>query len=159
MTGLPPMSPPNAHPPSRYGAAEPRSSPPALFGTVSAEFAVTIPSRLALAAGAWLLIAPFALDYTTTGAGFRAHWNDVLVGIAVIVVAALRIALPGRTVALGLLAAGLGGWLISAPFVLDTAVGTEGVRPTTNDVLVGVLLIVLAALGSMLEVRARRRDE
>jgi hypothetical protein len=126
---------------------------------MSAELVATLPGRVALSAGAWLLVAPFALDYTTTGAGFRSYWSDVLVGIAVIVVAALRIAVPHRGRSLAAAAAGLGGWLIAAPFVLDVAAGAEGTKPAINDVLVGSLLVVLAALDSMLGMRARSQDE
>lgn len=96
--------------------------------------------RLTVAAGAWLLVAPLALSYPTTGVGFRAHWNDVLVGIAVIAFAVPRLASPDRTAVLTPVSAVLGGWLVAAPFLL----GFSGTRAGVNDVLVGALLVLLA---------------
>jgi hypothetical protein len=123
-----------------------------------AELVATLPSRLSLAAGAWLLIAPFALSYSTTGTGFRAYWNDVLVGIAVIAVAAPRIALPGRIPALLPFAAALGGWLAAAPFLLAFASRSGAPRAAVNDVLAGVLLVLLAVLGRTLDKRVPRAE-
>jgi SPW repeat len=118
----------------------------------------TLPSRLSVAAGAWLLVAPFALSYSTTGTGFRAYWNDVVVGVAVIAVAALQIAAPGRLSALPPLAAALGGWLAAAPFVLGFASNDGAPGAVVNDVLVGALLVVLALLGRSLGRRLSRAD-
>ena len=115
----------------------------------------TLPSRLSFAAGAWLLVAPFALSYSTTGTGFRAYWNDVVVGVAVIAVAALQIAAPGRLSALPPLAAALGGWLAAAPFVLGFASNDGASGAVVNDVLVGALVVVLALVGRSLAADSR----
>lgn len=118
---------------------------------------VSLPSRLAVAAGAWLLVAPFALSYSTTGVGFRAYWNDVLVGIAVIAVAAPQIAAPGRLPALPPAGALLGVWLAAAPFVLGYAAAGGAPHAAANDVVVGVLLVLLVLLGRSLGRRLPER--
>jgi hypothetical protein len=118
----------------------------------------SLPSRLAVAAGAWLLIAPFALSYSTTGVGFRAYWNDVLVGIAVIAVAAPQIAAPGRLPALPPAGALLGVWLAAAPFLLRYAPAGGAPHAATNDVLAGALLVLLALLGRSLGQRLPEPD-
>lgn len=104
-----------------------------------------MPVRIALAGGLWLLAAPFVLDYSTTGTGFRAYWNDVAVGLAVIAVLTPRVAVPARTAAaLTAVAVALGAWLALAPFVLGFA-GTLA-RAAVNDVVVGAAVALLAAV-------------
>jgi hypothetical protein len=117
---------------------------------------LSLPSRLAVAAGAWLLVAPFVLSYSTAGAGFRAYWNDVLVGIAVIAVAAPQIAAPRRLPALPSVGVVLGTWLAAAPFLLGYAAAGGAPHAALNDVLVGALLVLLAVLGRSL---GRRRPD
>ena len=120
-----------------------------------AEVLATMPSRLSVAAGAWLLVAPFALDYSTTAAGFHAYWNDVAAGMALIALGLLRTALPIRTGRLLPLSAALGCWLVAAPFVLGFAATGDAPRATANDVLAGVLVGVLALLSTLTEKRLR----
>jgi hypothetical protein len=101
--------------------------------------------RLALAGGLWLIAAPFVLGYPTTGTAFRAYWNDVAVGLAVVGVLVPRVAVPARTASrLTAAALALGAWLVAAPFALGFA--ADVVRAAVNDVLVGIALVVLAAL-------------
>jgi hypothetical protein len=101
--------------------------------------------RLALGAGVWLTAAPFLLGYSTTGTGFRAYWNDVAVGLAVVAVLLPRVAVPARAATrLVTVTLVLGAWLAAAPFVLGFA--TVLVRAAVNDVLVGLALVVLAGL-------------
>ena len=100
--------------------------------------------RLALAAGLWLIAAPFVLGYSTTGTGFRAYWNDVAVGLAVVGVLVPRVAVPARAASrLTAAALALGAWLVAAPFVLGFSADLP--RAAVNDVVVGIALAVLAA--------------
>lgn len=107
-------------------------------------------SVLAFLAGVWLVIAPFALDHD----GSAAAWNDTVVGIAVAAVALVRMLAPARTAALGIVNVGLGAWLVVAPLVLDLP--TAAAR---NDVVVGILLVLVAAASAALGYRARRRRD
>lgn len=93
----------------------------------------------------WLVAAPFVLDYSTTGTGFRAYWNDVGVGLAVLAVLTPRVVVPDRTArALAATALALGGWLALAPFTLGFAGSLP--RAAVNDLVVGSALVVLSAL-------------
>ncbi|MFC6766422.1 SPW repeat domain-containing protein [Natrinema soli] len=72
--------------------------------------------------GCWLIAAPFVLDTPVVG-----HWNDVIVGAAVILVAGYNYARAVRRRPVSATGAGLiailGLWLVVAPFAL----GLEGV--------------------------------
>lgn len=77
--------------------------------------------------------------------------RDTVVGAVVVAVAGVRMVAPARTAAVGIVNVCLGACLVVAPLVLD--------RPAvaaTNDVVIGALLIVFAAVGSVLGRRARR---
>lgn len=75
-------------------------------------------SGLALVLGAWLVVSPFVLESTGT-----AMWNNVIVGLAVIVLAGFnyyRFMDEGRAnVGVSALVALLGLWALIAPFVID----------------------------------------
>lgn len=105
-------------------------------------------SALAFLAGAWLVVAPYALDQLDPAGA----WSDTAVGVAVAAVAVVRMVAPARTAAVGIVNVGLGVWLVAAPFVLD-----RSAVATANDVVVGVLLILFAAASTALGLRARRR--
>ena len=95
------------------------------------------PSVFVVAAGAWLMVAPFAVDDEYSG------WSDVVTGAVMVVVGIVRILAPARTAALSLINVALGGWLIAAPFAL----GYSAVPAATwNDVIVGMVVIFLAGV-------------
>jgi hypothetical protein len=83
-----------------------------------------------------------------------------VVGVALAVITVLRIALPAVTAPLALINVLLGVWLVLAPSVL--AYGADASRATTNDIVVGTIVALLAAVGWFLarfaaaEQRARR---
>ena len=79
----------------------------------SGRYAVT---ALNLLAGSWLVVAPSVLDYDNTVPGFGVAWNDVAVGIAIALVAVVRMVDPFRGVALAAVSFVLGTWLAAAPF-------------------------------------------
>ena len=106
--------------------------------------APVLAGRLALGTGVWLIAAPFLLDYSTTGAGFRAYWNDVAVGLAVVTLLLPRVAVPVRTAGRLAGAAGvLGCWLAVSPFILGYA--DDLPRAAVNDVVAGAAVAVLIA--------------
>lgn len=117
----------------------------------------TLASSAAVLIGAWLPLAPLVLDYPTIldsgveemarGAGV---WNDIIVGVLVMVSATVRASAPARAPAVSLVTAVLGGWLALSPFLLGHAdVG----RALVNDVVSG---LALAALGLYSYVVSRR---
>ncbi len=96
-----------------------------------------VPSSLNIIAGIWLIIAPWVLRY-----GFvRPTWNDVILGIAIALVAAVRVSGTYRYPQLSWANVLLGIWLIVAPFVLG-----YGPNPAVwNDIILGIIVIVLGA--------------
>lgn len=106
----------------------------------------TLPSGLNFIAGVWLVLAPFVLDYQNTGAGFNGQWNDIVVGVAIAVLALVRTFAPHRVVWFSGINVVLGGWLIFAPFLLEYRAGRDAAQAVTNDVVVGIIVVVLALL-------------
>jgi hypothetical protein len=104
----------------------------------------TSPANLTFLAGVWLVIAGISLNYHETGL-FDAYWSDVVVGIALAVVALVCIVKPVAASSLTLTRVALGGWLIAAPFVLSYG---DVPKPTWNDIVVGAVVISLAVAGT-----------
>lgn len=87
--------------------------------------------------GVWLIVAAFAVAVSQ-----EAYWNDLLVGIIVLVLAAARLSKPTEgTKPASWVNAAIGVWLIAAPFIL----GYEVDREMWNDVIVGILVLLFAA--------------
>lgn len=99
--------------------------------------AVKLPSGSNVVLGIWLIIAPFILGYTIITA---AMWNDILVGLAVVILAGIRVSRPTANSWLSWANVVLGVWLIIAPFAL----GYTGTIALWNDMVVG---LVVAAFG------------
>ncbi|GAB4327334.1 MAG: hypothetical protein Kow0010_10870 [Dehalococcoidia bacterium] len=96
-----------------------------------------------LIVGLWLLLAPFALLYTGTTA---ALWNDLIIGVAVVSFALLRVVTPLRSEVIGWTNVGLGLWLLAAPWLLEYS---SVAAATWNDVIVGATIIVLAGSSAL----------
>lgn len=100
--------------------------------TAHASGPIRLTSSLNVILGAWLIIAPFVFNSSTP-----AFWNDIVVGALVLILAAVRISKPQpSTRAASWTNAGLGVWLVIAPFVLNYSVPAAG----WNDIVVGILI-------------------
>jgi hypothetical protein len=84
-----------------------------------------------------LLVAPFILSYSATAA----RWNDIIVGIVVLVLAAIREWQPEQWSGLSWVNALAGAWLVFAPFILAYSAVTAALW---NDIIVGIVVAVLA---------------
>ncbi len=83
--------------------------------------------------GVWLFIAPMVFHYAERAARF----NEVIVGLAVAIVALLAASVPPlRFVNLA-----FGGWLLLAPLVLGYG---DSTLPTAHNIIVGSLIICAA---------------
>ena len=101
-------------------------------------------SGLDLLAGLWLIIAPFVLGYSAIA---EAAWNDIIIGVAVVLLAGSRELGRGYRVAWpSWINTALGLWLIIAPFVLGYSFVENAVR---NDVILGIIIAVLAAWSAL----------
>ena len=98
--------------------------------------------------GVWLIIAPFALGYSSTSG--RATGEVVILGI-VIAGCSLWVALRPKGPAAVSWVVMLGGlWVVIAPFVL----GYRTITPAlVNDVVVGILVLLFAITHVMLAAR------
>ena len=67
-------------------------------------------------------------------------WNDVVCGVLIVVLGGIRTSGILQNVGLSYTNAGIGAWLIAAPFVLGYS---NLPAPMWNDIAVGVLVLVL----------------
>jgi hypothetical protein len=103
-------------------------------------------SWLVALTGLWEVVAPFILGYSMTTV---AMWNAIIIGAALIILAIWAAVSNQANVDRNLdwLNAVLGVWLILAPFAL----GYSAVMLAMwNDIIVGVVTIVLAAWAAIM---------
>ena len=107
-------------------------------------------SGLDMIAGIWLILAPFLLGYSGVSA---ALWNDIVLGVAVIVLSGIRTTEEGMKMSwASWLSVAVGIWLVIAPFALGYSANS---RALWNDIILGVIVGILAlwsALSSPKEV-------
>ncbi|HEX6995355.1 MAG TPA: SPW repeat protein [Gammaproteobacteria bacterium] len=108
---------------------------------------IRIASAINVLLGIWLIIAAFTLAVSE-----EAYWNDLIVGIVVLILAATRLSRPTEgTKPASWVNAAIGVWLIAAPFILSY----ERDQEMWNDIIVGVLLLIFAGWSAALP---RERD-
>ena len=95
-------------------------------------------SSINILLGIWLIIAPWVLGYANLS---PAQSNDVIVGIIVAVVAAIRSFGGFNTRGWSWINILAGIWLIIAPFVLGYSNNTT---PLWNDIILGIVIAILA---------------
>lgn len=102
-------------------------------------------SWLVALAGLWEVIAAFVLGYSASTA---ALWDAIIVGIALIVLAAWAAlsSAEGTDRTLDWINVVLGVWLIVAPFVLGYSVVAAALW---NDIIVGIVVVVLAGWAAL----------
>lgn len=103
-------------------------------------------------AGLWLIVAPFVLDFEGVAA---AQWNHIIVGAAVLVLAAIRTFDPDERESMSWLNVVLGLWMIVSPFLLGHA-NVDAAQ--TNSLIGGVAILLLAAF-SAYETNEAHREE
>lgn len=103
-------------------------------------------------AGLWLILAPFVLNFE--GAEI-AQWNHVIVGSAVLVLAAIRAFDPDERESMSWMNVVLGLWMIVSPFLLGYANVNDA---QANSLVTGVIILALAAF-SAYETNEAHREE
>lgn len=96
-----------------------------------------------LLSGLWLLAAPFVLGYSDVGAALS---NDLIVGIVVMTLAAIRAARPAQGPGMSWTNALLGAWLVIAPFLLGY--GDLGAA-VANDIIVGLVVLTVGSVSAL----------
>ena len=100
-------------------------------------------SVLNVLAGIWLIISAWVVGFSGVVA---ATWNCVLVGIAVLVLAAIRLGShSASTQPLSWVNFILGIWLIIAPFALAFAAGSA----MGNSVVLGILVAIFGLVAAL----------
>ncbi|MHB1323497.1 MAG: SPW repeat protein [Coriobacteriia bacterium] len=93
-------------------------------------------------AGIWLMASPLALDFR----GSDAAWgNHVIVGAAVLILAAIRAFDPDEREGISWVNVILGLWMIVAPFVLAYA---HVDAAQTNSIITGAIVLALASFSA-----------
>jgi hypothetical protein len=100
---------------------------------------IHIASGTNIVAGIWLAIAP---AFFCPQAVIR--WNDTIVGLLLIVMAALRYVHPLHRFWMSWLNAFLGLWLTASPFLL----GCQHIAPQVNDTTLGFIVFVAGAVSA-----------
>jgi hypothetical protein len=92
--------------------------------------------------GIWVASAPFVLGYRSVAA---AMWNDLIVGVAVVVLAAASALTLNEAgiKAMDWITAGLGLWLILASLILGYSVVAAALW---SDLIAGVLILAFSLL-------------
>lgn len=89
--------------------------------------------------GLWFLISPWVYGYTAMHAG--SVWNNIIVGIIIAILAAIRFFSPYSATWLSWLNALLGVWVVISPWIYGYS--ANGGR-TWNSVILGIIVIVLS---------------
>jgi SPW repeat-containing protein len=91
-------------------------------------------------AGVWTMSTPFVLGYTDTA---TALWNDLIVGVVIVILAAVAASSQheNNVKTMDWITAGLGLWLVLAPFIFGYSVIAAALW---SDLLGGVVILVLA---------------
>lgn len=104
-------------------------------------------SGINTAAGLWLFISPFVLDFAGIG---TALWNSLIIGAVIFVLAIYRAANPLRHKEYSWFNAVLGFWLIISPFLLgygsfgETSL-FQSSAATWNGIIVGLVVLAFGA--------------
>jgi hypothetical protein len=97
------------------------------------EATITTSGVINIILGAWLFISTWAIGTATAGL----MWSNILAGIVIVILAAVRLGVRGRAGTPSWINALIGLWVIISPFVLN---GTMGQR--WNCVIVGALVVI-----------------
>ena len=88
--------------------------------------------------GAWLLIAPWLLNYMQN----VIRWNDRIAGAALMILATMRFIRPLGRFWIGWINALIGLWMIAAPFVLDC----QQISAQVNELTTGIAVFLAGAI-------------
>jgi uncharacterized membrane protein HdeD (DUF308 family) len=93
-------------------------------------------SGINLLIGIWLIVSPFALQMTPRGT-----WNNVIFGIVIVLLAAVRLRKPSTsTQAASLFNAAIGVWILISAFLLEF----EMRDAVWSNVIAGALVLIFA---------------
>ncbi|SNT63471.1 hypothetical protein SAMN05421812_115106 [Asanoa hainanensis] len=128
-----------------YAAAPPEAM--AMADRVQ-QTAISLPNALLLIAGVWLIISRFVFDYPLAGATAGGVLNGVVIGIAVAILALVRMSAYRSNPMINAVTVVAGGWMMASPWAFGYPhFGTFG-RPGWSDIIVGGFIIAFGLLGA-----------
>jgi len=101
--------------------------------------------------GAWLIVAPFVMGYSVSTTALA---NDVVLGILLIACSCWILAPTAGRVGAGALELVGAAWLVAAPFVLHYQ---RSSRPFDNDIVLGLLAVMVSAAAMWMLISRLRR--
>lgn len=101
--------------------------------------------------GVWLIAAPWIYGYAEDR--ISSVWNSVVVGLVIAAFGSLRIGSPDKASILSWTNLALGAWMAASPWLYDY---TDNFGWMWNSVVVGVVVIVLAARSANTTLTERR---
>jgi hypothetical protein len=113
----------------------------------------SLPSSLTLLVGLWLGFSPFVVRFGLADPSGFVGVDDVVLAIVVSVLAMIRMTVPKDLPVLSVLNAAAGAWLVGTAFFFSASGHPS--RAVVNDVVCGVLLIVLGVTSAVLTYRQR----
>jgi hypothetical protein len=110
--------------------------------------AISLPNALLLIAGVWLIISRFVFDYPLAGSTTGGVLNGVVIGIAVAILALVRMSAYRSNPLINVVTVVAGGWMMASPWAFGYPhFGTFG-RPGWSDIIVGGFIIAFGLLGA-----------
>jgi hypothetical protein len=122
--------------------------------TLSGNLAAS-PMGVVLLGGVWLIVARFVYEYGRLRTD--AVTNGVVVGVAITLVALIRLSSPASNPTLSLVAAVMGGWMFAAPWVFGYASFGPSSAAAWNDLIVGAVVVLFALLSFFASLASRAR--
>ncbi|GAA1801167.1 hypothetical protein GCM10009682_23600 [Luedemannella flava] len=117
------------------------------YERASASGPAVIADGFMLLAGLWLAISPWVLHFSATAPSIAL--NNLVLGIAVAVVAMSLTLMPQRMVRLSWATAVIGAWVVASPWIIQQSSVTAGIW--INNVVTGAVTAVLGiAAGAIL---------
>jgi hypothetical protein len=113
------------------------------------------PMGVVLLGGVWLIVARFVYEYGRLRTD--AVTNGVVLGVAITLVALIRLSSPASNPTLSLVAAVMGGWMFAAPWVFGYATFGPSSAAAWNDLIVGVVVVVFSLLSFFASLASRAR--
>jgi len=115
-----------------------------------------VPNALLLIAGVWLIISRFVFDYPLAGATAGGVLNGVVIGIAVAVMALVRMSAYRSNPMINAVTVVAGAWMIASPWAFGYPHFGSGGRPGWNDIIVGGAIMLFGLLGASGQLLRRR---
>jgi hypothetical protein len=123
------------------------------YERVSASGPAVITDGLVLLAGLWLAISPWAIHFNGTAPDITV--NNLILGIAVAVVALGLTLVPQRMVRLSWATAAIGAWVVVSQWVIQQSNSSTGI--VLNNVITGGITVLLGIAAAAILMAGSRK--